>query len=159
MASKRVVLELFSREELLSIAERFELEVSDRRIREQLLEAIASSKKATLAEVLPIFGRERLKGICRELGLDDAGKEKALIIECITGRSATHGNDEDRELPTDGGSVTAKQIKKARVRAGLTQRDLADRLSVSQPTIVNWEQGKTHPTPLLGRLYCLKTTR
>jgi transcriptional regulator with XRE-family HTH domain len=43
-------------------------------------------------------------------------------------------------------TITGKQIKEARIQAGLTQKEVADRLSVSQPTITNWEQGRTVPS-------------
>ncbi|TDP59815.1 helix-turn-helix transcriptional regulator [Aminicella lysinilytica] len=33
----------------------------------------------------------------------------------------------------------------ARVNAGLTQSQVADRLHVGKQTIVNWEKGKTEP--------------
>ncbi|MGH9007389.1 MAG: helix-turn-helix transcriptional regulator [Acidimicrobiales bacterium] len=41
----------------------------------------------------------------------------------------------------------------ARLRAGLTQRDLAGRLGVSQPTIAAYESGRRQPTlPTLMRI-------
>jgi transcriptional regulator with XRE-family HTH domain len=39
----------------------------------------------------------------------------------------------------------AKNLKKARKRAGFTQAGLADRLGVSQPTYQGWEQAKHQP--------------
>ncbi len=33
-------------------------------------------------------------------------------------------------------------LKAARVNAGLTQKEVADKLEVSKYTIINWEQGK-----------------
>ena len=53
MRSKREILAQLSCEELISVVERFELEVADRRKKDDLLEAVASSKKATLANFLP----------------------------------------------------------------------------------------------------------
>ncbi len=85
MPSKRDVLALLTRDELLEAADRFELTVADRRVKDQLVDAVASSKKAVLAEVLPPLSRDRLKEICRGLGLDDAGKEKAVLVERLTG--------------------------------------------------------------------------
>ena len=46
---------------------------------------MAASKKATLTEVLPAFSRDRLKELCRKLGIDDGGKEKAVLAERIIG--------------------------------------------------------------------------
>jgi type I restriction enzyme M protein len=53
MAQKRDILQLLSRDELLAVVDRFELSVADRRVKDGLVETIASSNKATLAEVLP----------------------------------------------------------------------------------------------------------
>jgi len=85
MSSKRDVLSQLSREELFAVVERFELEVADRRKKDDLLEAVATSKKATLAEILPVLGRERLKELCAALGLDDGGREKAVLIDRLLG--------------------------------------------------------------------------
>lgn len=52
MSSKRDVLSQLSRDELVAVVERFELQVADRRKRDDLLEAVAASKKATLIERL-----------------------------------------------------------------------------------------------------------
>ena len=96
MPSKRDVLAQLSREELISVVERFELEVADRRKKDDLLEAVASSRKATLADVLPDLSRERLKELCVALGLDDGGREKAALIERLTGASKERLSGESR---------------------------------------------------------------
>jgi len=85
MPSKRDILAQFSREELVAVVDQFELEVPDRRKRDGLVEAVAASKRATLAEILPELPRERLKELCRTLELEDSGKDKASIIERLTG--------------------------------------------------------------------------
>lgn len=38
-----------------------------------------------------------------------------------------------------------KALKDARIRAGLSQAELAEKLGVTQGTISNWEIGRTHP--------------
>jgi type I restriction enzyme M protein len=88
MSTKRDVLAHLTRDELLAVVDRFTLAVPDRRANDGLLEAVAASKKATLAEILPGYARERLKELCRALGLDDGGKEKAAIVERIVGAKA-----------------------------------------------------------------------
>ena len=88
MPTKRDVLAHLTLAELLAVADRFGLPVADRRAREGLEGAVASSKKATLAEILPGYSRDRLKELCRALGLDDGGKEKAPIVERLLGAKA-----------------------------------------------------------------------
>jgi type I restriction enzyme M protein len=97
MPSKRDVLAQLSREELIVVVERFELEVADRRKKDDLLEAVASSKKATLADFLPDLGRERLRQLCAGLGLDYGGREKVVLIERLmpSGRFTRYSDEQD----------------------------------------------------------------
>lgn len=85
MTSKRTVLEHLTRDELIAIVDAFELQPADRRSNAALIEAVAASKKATLGKILPDYARDRLKELCRALELDDAGKEKAVLVERLTG--------------------------------------------------------------------------
>jgi len=88
MPTKRQVVETLNRNELLALAEQHELEVADRRVRDQLTDAVAGSRKVVLADAFSEYSRERLKELCRELGLDDSGREKSLLIERLTGHGA-----------------------------------------------------------------------
>jgi len=88
MATKRAILEHLSRQELQAITDDLELEVRDRRVREDLIEATASSRRVVLEAVLVGYSRERLKELCRAVGLDDSGKEKAPIVARLLGRDA-----------------------------------------------------------------------
>jgi hypothetical protein len=54
MPSKRDVLALLTRDELLAVVDRFELAPPDRRAKDGLVDTVASSKRATRAEVLPV---------------------------------------------------------------------------------------------------------
>jgi type I restriction enzyme M protein len=113
MPSKRDVLSQLLREELISVVERFELEVADRRKKDDLLEAVAASKKATLADVLPDFSRERLKELCAALGLDDGGREKAILIERLVGTgkaSAEAARPEPTAKANGNGKAASAQV-------------------------------------------------
>jgi len=87
MPRKRDVLEELKPDELRAAVERFELPVVDRRIKSDLVEALAGSRKAGLTAILEDLdlSRDRLKDICRALGLDDSGREKAVIIARLAG--------------------------------------------------------------------------
>src|SRR5277367_2386523 len=85
MPSKRDVLSLLTRDELLAVVDRFELAPPDRRAKDGPVDTVASSKKATLADVLHELSRDRLKEICRALGLDDRGKERASLVDRLVG--------------------------------------------------------------------------
>lgn len=42
----------------------------------------------------------------------------------------------------------------ARVNAGLTQQEMADAMSVTRATIINWENGKVIPKPAQFNMFC-----
>jgi type I restriction enzyme M protein len=85
MTTKRETLDLLTRDELLAAVDRFALSIPDRRAKAGIVDALASSKKATLSEVLAELSRDRLKELCRALGLDDSGREKAALVERLSG--------------------------------------------------------------------------
>lgn len=79
MPSKRDVLASFTRQELQELASRFDLEVSDRRSKDALVEAPAGSRTLQIANVAD-FSRDRLKELCRALGVDAGGRDKATLL-------------------------------------------------------------------------------
>jgi predicted ATPase len=85
MPSKRRIVELLSRDELIPAVERFDLAVPNRRVRSQLIDALVRSRKAALADILEPLSRDRLKHLCRELGLDDRGRSKAELVARLLG--------------------------------------------------------------------------
>lgn len=87
MVSKEKILGLLSKGELQAIAWNLDVEVQDRRVTNQLIEALRASHKATFENILAELRRDRLKKLCRAFGLDDGGREKAVLIERLTGRA------------------------------------------------------------------------
>ena len=85
MPTKRAVLSELTRDELRDNLDRFGLDVHDRRVRSQLVEALAGSRKARLDEMLWALSRDRLKALCRALDLDDSGRRKGDLIERLVG--------------------------------------------------------------------------
>ena len=89
MVSKRALLELLSRDELLATVDLFGVAVPARRAKDGIVDALVASRKLSLAQALADFPRDRLKDLCRSLGLEDAGREKTALIDRLTGASAT----------------------------------------------------------------------
>jgi type I restriction enzyme M protein len=85
MPAKRQVLEQLNRNELLAIVDKCGLEVHDRRVVKDLVDAVAASRRINLAVALGEFARDRLKELCRELGVDDSGREKGILVERLIG--------------------------------------------------------------------------
>jgi SAM-dependent methyltransferase len=85
MPSKRQLLHGLTRSELQEVAVQLHLHVADRRSKEALVDAAAASRSVILSDLLPSYSRERLKELCRTVGLDDGGKEKAILVERLIG--------------------------------------------------------------------------
>src|SRR5690606_15671513 len=77
-----------TRDELQDLVAQNGLLVRDRRVRDQLIEAVVGSRTVDLTAHLVGFSRDRLKAICRSLDLDDKGKEKAGIVARILAEHA-----------------------------------------------------------------------
>ena len=124
MPSKREIITLLKRDELNEVVDRFELDVADRRAKDGLVDAVAASRTATLDALLGGMKRERLKELCRALGLDDAGKEKAEIVERLTGRgsvertepAAVEGRDAKRPALPEAEPVPERPVRAARAK-------------------------------------------
>ena len=90
MPTKRAILAELTRDELRTKVDYYELEVEDRRVRKQLVDALARSRRASLDEILQAVSLDRLKELCRALGRDDSGRKKAdLAARLMMGRTAT----------------------------------------------------------------------
>ncbi len=88
MPGKRRIVETLKRQDLLALADHFGLEVADRRVHDQLVDALASSTRARLPEILGRLKRATLKETCRQLELDDSGREKSLLVDRLLGNKA-----------------------------------------------------------------------
>ena len=97
MPTKRAILAQLTAKELRASADHYELHVDDRRIRAQLVDALAGSRKVGLDEVLPELSRNRLKELCRAFSLDDSGRKKTDLVTRLVGPAAV--------LKTDGGQA------------------------------------------------------
>jgi type I restriction enzyme M protein len=87
MPDPRTVLDLLRRDELLPIVDRLGVFVTDRRVKTLLIDALVAQHPA-LPDLLADLSRDRLKELCRALGLDDAGREKAALLARLAGAEA-----------------------------------------------------------------------
>ena len=83
----RQILDLLSRDELLRLADHHGVIVGDRRQKAHIADRL-EEKGPALPELLVDLSRDRLKELCRALGLDDSGKEKAGIVARIAGATS-----------------------------------------------------------------------
>ena len=92
MPTKRAILETIHRDTLIFLVEEFDLDVADKRRRDLLVEALATSRRATLPKILGSLKRDDLKACCRQLDLDDGGRKKAKIIDRLIGKPSVRQN-------------------------------------------------------------------
>ena len=89
MPTKRAILDRLTAKELRAAIDSHELRVDDRRVKAQLVDVLAGSRKVRLDEVLPELPRKRLKELCRAFNLDDSGRKKADLVARLVRPTAT----------------------------------------------------------------------
>ena len=120
MPTKRAILAELTSHELRAAIDGYGLQVDDRRVRTQLVDALARSRKARLPEMLQDLPRDRLKELCRGFGLDDSGRKKADLVVRLVGPTGTTGRGGGAAPAADSGPATSEP------------EPSADLLSVSQ---------------------------
>ena len=80
MPAKRAILAELTRPELRASVDACALQVADRRVKAQLVDALARARKAPVHGILQDLSRDRLKELCRAFDLDDSGRRKADLI-------------------------------------------------------------------------------
>jgi type I restriction enzyme M protein len=90
MPTKRALLDLLTRDELHRLVDTYAIIVADRRLKAHLVDRVEEKGPAVPA-LLGDLSRDRLKELCRALGLDDGGKEKAVLVARLAeeGEAAT----------------------------------------------------------------------
>jgi predicted nucleotide-binding protein len=87
-AYRRKALGQLSKSRLSEITEHFELDVGDRRVVDNHINALVRSRLVEFNQILEMLNREELKLICKALGLDPGGREIAPLIERILSGAA-----------------------------------------------------------------------
>jgi type I restriction enzyme M protein len=82
---KRKVLEALGKDDIQRLVAEFDVQVQDRRVRDQLVDGLVAAKAVQLPVVLESLSRDSLKDVCRALGLDDGGRDKAGLVARILG--------------------------------------------------------------------------
>ena len=127
MPTKRAILAELTRDELRTNLDYFELEVEDRRVKTQLVDALSRSRQAPLDKILQDLSRDRLKELCRAFDLDDSGRKKADLAARLMGRTAA-------SKAADAGAAMPPAVSAS----------VTDKLSVAQLEQSLWVRGG-HP--------------
>ena len=89
MPSKRAILLELTPQELRASADLFDLKGFACQTKEEIVDALEASRKASIADILENLPQSRLKELCLECGLSNAGARKADISARIVGSSQT----------------------------------------------------------------------
>ena len=118
MLTKHALLSGLSAEDLRAYVDHYELEVADRRVKTQLVDALVRSEEATIEGLLSGWRRDELKALCRALDIDDSGRRKADLIARLAGSGEKpERNDADESKPRRESARAAKGKGKATARA------------------------------------------
>lgn len=82
---RRAALAILSRDTLTALSAHYSLDVADRRVVANHVDALVRSRSIDFDELLTHLSRDDLKAICEELGLPSDGREKQPLIERILG--------------------------------------------------------------------------
>lgn len=123
MANKRQVLAQLSRAELLNFVTETGVEVSDRRVRDKLVDALATSRSARLPALLSTLSRDRLKQLAGALGLETGGRDKAAFVDRLSGAAPSAAAK----------PVPSKRGPRAAGPAGPGKRGVVARTSTAAP--------------------------
>jgi hypothetical protein len=85
MATRKRVLEGMPRNRLLDLARSFEFKGLTASSKDEIADALASKRSIPIIDMLDQLSRDELKEICENLGLDNSGREKAILIARIMG--------------------------------------------------------------------------
>ncbi|MFC1482224.1 helicase-related protein [Myxococcota bacterium] len=155
MPTKRQILEQLPWQTLCELVDSFELDSDDRRVKRNLVDALARSRRATLDEIMDLLRRDELKAVCRNFGLDDKARANADLIERILSCRSAPGYRGKKPSSKASGRATksvapkgehlAAWIATRRSELALSQTELAKLVGVSPPAVSRWEAGSTHP--------------
>lgn len=89
LVDQRTALGVLTKPRLLEIVGALGLEGSGRLLKPELINLIAASARAPFPRILEMLSRNELKAICRAAGIDDSGRQKAVIADRILGGMAS----------------------------------------------------------------------
>ena len=109
MLTKHAILSGLSAEDLRAYVDHYELEVADRRVKTQLVDALVGCEEATIEKILGDWYRDDLKALCRALDIDDSGRRKADLIARLIGSGEERRGDNARESESQRDSDRARK--------------------------------------------------
>ena len=153
MPSKRDVLASLTRDELLDALDRCGVEVTNRRGKDGLVDALSASHRARLSEILEVLPRERLKALCRTFDLDDSGRQKALLVERLAGGGARRSRASRPASAPGEDRAREGRPPRARTESELSTTELEKRLWASADALRNNMDAAEYKHVVLGLIF------
>lgn len=113
---QRKALDVLTRPRLLEVGAALDLDLSSRLRKSDMVEALAGSRRTTLARILDCLKRDELKALCRTAGIDDSGRNKADIADRILRHSGVV--ERRRRAPSDAELETVTKAELVEAVAG-----------------------------------------
>lgn len=104
---QRQILDLLNRKQLLEVADRIELSLTQRRSLKPIRDELEAAEEAGTEALLEGLKRDTLKDLCRSLGLDDSGRAKSDLIE----RLLSSEGQSEMPLFESAGSAESQSVK------------------------------------------------
>ena len=86
MVSHKFILETFTRQALLDIAQALDLSGLTAKRKDEVVAALSRSRRIDTEAILACLYRDDLKALCQAAGLDDSGRAKQILVDRLLGR-------------------------------------------------------------------------
>ena len=150
MPTKRAILAALTRDELRTNVDCFELNVDDRRIKAQLVDALVRYRRTRLDWILQDLPLNRLKDLCRAVHLDDIGRKKADLVVLLLGRRAATkgaGGAVAAQKRDEIQVLTVHQPWAALIAAGVKRTENRKWVPKTPPKLIAIHAARKVPTP------------
>ena len=125
MPTKRDILSKLKAGDLRDYVNYYELEVTDARVKAQLVDVLVECEAAPIEDMLGGWYLVDLKALCRTFGIDDSGRKKADLIERLTASTEeAEGDDRQRGEPRRTRGRTRNEPDETAARSGATEAEL-----------------------------------
>jgi hypothetical protein len=116
MHTKKAVVTTASTKLLRQIASLYELTVTDRRSREALQNAVLSSRKCKIDNLLANLTEQEVKAVCNVVGVDSRGRKNLLITRLLEKKPIARNAPDHRQLVT----VKANKSRWSQIQKGMS---------------------------------------
>ena len=118
MASKRAVLETLKVKDLIFVADKFDIQLENRRKKDDVVASIAKTRKVAIGELLQALPLATLKASCASLDIEAKGRSKAGFVEALTGpaKKKAAAKPKAEKVPAKKKAAAKPKVEKAPVK-------------------------------------------